>query len=140
MSDHLNKLMGLLDFCLIMPHGVQPMGRVRSKPKGKPQLTVLGDDLYASQGPKVFPSALLKKVFRSATHVQIVASGPEQHLYDAAVDRAMNTGPCVIIETQPEHEKEWLSKVQKHSDATIMVISPTVKPSWVDSAVRGLLQ
>lgn len=130
MITHLDQAMGRarsgrLGLSLVMPH----MQKVLTHPpKGKRRnhLTILGDDLYTSQGPKAFKRALLEKTLRSASHVMIVSGAPLPILYDGAVDAAMEFGPCVIIETQPLHEKEWLAEVQKQSRASIMVSSPTV--------------
>ncbi len=109
-------------------------GRYRALPEallGRPVVFVVADDYggeRGSIGPSGFDNKTLKRVLGGARAILLHAAAAEPWQYGAAAHAAMlSAGKAIIIETQPEHETEWLKVVSQHApDAAILVITPEI--------------
>lgn len=83
-------------------------------PTKRPAVVVVGDDLASAKGPAAFNRRSLRRYLSRCSAVCIVSSEAVPDAYAAiaaeAVDRRRDVA---IIETQPEHEAEWLALVRQ---------------------------
>jgi hypothetical protein len=101
--------------------------RLPRKPKLKPTIAMIGDDLHEALGPAAFHQPSLRRLLRAAAGVAVISSGPEAIVYRAAADRAVQLRRhVVIVETRIEQEIPWLAFVHKTAPKLPILLS-TVK-------------
>ena len=92
--------------------------KLRSIPKRYnecPHVFVIGDDLLDAKGPKAFHKKSLLRVFNGAGLIYLHCAKARPEHYEEAVVAAIKSGHSVIVESQPTHEKEWLSFILKYA-------------------------
>lgn len=77
-------------------------------PPSDPFIAVVGDDLFRSLGPDGFNDESIRKLLNAAGYIGIITCDPIIRVYAEAVTMAAKYRKnAVIIETQPEHGREW---------------------------------
>jgi hypothetical protein len=90
-------------------------------------VVIIGDDTDRSLGPDGFDKPSLRRLFRLATEVAVIASAPPADVYGAMCEIAMVMQRCVVIvETRPEQEIAWL-EFAKAANAELPILFATVK-------------
>ena len=107
---------------LIAPQGCEPFDLPRD-----PWIIILGDDLHLAWGPKAFDAKLLDAAIKSAGHFVIVSSGPDPFPYRIAATVAVrDRRNALLIETRPNQQEAWVSRIQeiRGADAPISLCVP----------------
>ena len=73
-----------------------------------PFIAVVGDDLFRSLGPDGFEEDSIRKLLAAAGYIGIITGHPILRVYaEAATIAAKQRKNAVIIETRPEHGRDW---------------------------------
>ncbi|MCJ2071412.1 hypothetical protein MKK75_21875 [Methylobacterium sp. J-030] len=102
----------------------QKVGRF-DLPKGRPLITVIGDDLHVAMGPAGFHRKSIRRVIAASRFVSIVAGEPMTIAYATPALGAAGLGlNGTIIETRPEFEMHWVDLVQREApNAQLIIVS-----------------
>lgn len=94
----------------------------------RPAIVVIGDDLHRSMGPGGFHAKSLERFLPRIGAAFIMAGEPVVSVYDDAAAYAVGRRRDVaVIETQPEHEAEWVRLIEALvPTAAVTLCSPTV--------------
>ena len=77
-------------------------------PSGYPFIAVVGDDQFRSLGPEGFEEDSIRKLLAAAGYIGIITGDPIFRVYaEAATMAAKYHKNAVIIETQPDHGRDW---------------------------------
>jgi hypothetical protein len=104
-------------------------------PPHKPTIVLIGDDMHEAKGPQAFHQYSLQSFVKRCAGAVIVACEPLPAAYGAAASRAAILRQNVtIVETRPEHVKDWKSALDAiNPDLSYLLC--LVKPA----AVEGVL-
>ncbi|MGH6898235.1 MAG: hypothetical protein ACREJ5_17080 [Geminicoccaceae bacterium] len=98
--------------------------RLPRKPRLKPTITTIGDDLAQALGPSAFHLPSLRRLFRAAVGVAVVSGAPEPLVYRTmAAQVALSRQHVVIVETRIEQEIPWLDLIQKTAPKLPILLS-----------------
>lgn len=77
-------------------------------PKGRPIITIIGDDLHVAMGPAGFHRKSVRRLLAASRFISIVAGEPKVLAYATPALGAAGMGfNGTIIETRPEFEMQW---------------------------------
>jgi len=84
------------------------------KNRGRPAITIIGDDLYEALGPEGFHMPSLRRVIRASQSFAVVSCAALEPVYDAMAFAASAARTNVlVVETRPEFEIQWVELVRK---------------------------
>lgn len=94
-------------------------------PKGRPLISIIGDDLHVAMGPAGFHRKSVRRLIAASRFVSIVAGEPKPLAYAtpalAAIGMRVNG---TIIETRPEFEMQWFGLVKAEApNAQLIIVS-----------------
>lgn len=86
-----------------------PRGRA-----ARPGIVLIGDDLYTSAGPDGFHFPSVRRAIRACSVFAVVSCEALPSIYAAVADTVAATR-CngMIVETQLQHELQWMELIQK---------------------------
>jgi hypothetical protein len=91
-------------------------------------VAIVGDDTDCSMGPDHFDAVFVRMLLEKAFGIAVISSAVIEDIYTLFAEVA---GLCrksmVIIETRPEHEMQWIARVNEIAPNTHLVVS-TPKP------------
>ena len=102
----------------------QKSGRFEA-PKGRPLISIIGDDLHVAMGPAGFHRKSVRRLIAASRFVSVVAGEPQVLAYAAPALAAVAMGVNgTIIETRPEFEMQWIGLVQAEApNAQLIIVS-----------------
>lgn len=97
---------------LFVPQGADPF-RI-PKRTDRPAIVLIGDDFETAQGPGAFHMPSVRRLVRGCDSFAVVSSAPAVELYATmAAAASMTRKSCMLIETRPEQEIQWVHLIQK---------------------------
>ena len=80
----------------------------------RPTIVPLGDDFETAQGPGAFHMPSVRRIIRAAAGFAVISSAPPVEVYAMmAANAAKTRKSCLLIETRPEQEIQWVHLIQK---------------------------
>ena len=93
-------------------------------PTKRPVVMVVGDDLHASKGPRAFHKRSLEAYLSRCMGAAIVSSEATVEAYAPLALQAIGLRhDVVIVETQPEHEDEWVALLERAAPLASVLLS-----------------
>jgi len=100
----------------------QKVGRFEL-PKGKPLISIIGDDLHVAMGPAGFHRKSVRRLLAASKFISIVAGEPKVLAYATPALGAIGMGVNgTIIETRPEFEMQWIGLAQAEAPKAQLII------------------
>ena len=93
----------------------------------RPILVIVGDDTDQSRGPAAFHEKSLRRFIRECKNVVLHCAEALPEHYAYAARSAVTERRCLVIESRPAHEVEWMAFVrQANPTAHVLLITPNV--------------
>ncbi len=91
-------------------------------------VAIVGDDIDCSMGPDHFDAVFMQTLLEKAFSIAVISSAVVEDVYTLFAEIAgLWRKSMVIIETRPEHEMQWIARVNEIAPNTHLVVS-TPKP------------
>jgi len=79
----------------------------------RPAVILIGDDFDRADGPSGFHLPSVRRAIRNFHAFAVVSSAPPAQVYTAvAATTAITRRNCMLVETRPEQEIQWINLVQ----------------------------
>ncbi|MCJ2065187.1 hypothetical protein MKK63_21075 [Methylobacterium sp. J-088] len=100
----------------------QQIGRFEI-PKGRPLVSIIGDDLDTAMGPAGFHRKSIRRLLAASRFISIVAAEPQVLAYATPALAAAGLGVNgTIIETRPEFELQWHALAKAEAPKAQMIL------------------
>lgn len=122
-------LQGHVRLLFIAPGQGFPLSTLDRVKDPRPLIVILGGDGLNAQGPDGFPRAV--RLLRWASRIMLHGTGGEPGHYQLAVQGALATGRCLLVESRGDHLPAWVelrAKVAPNTQTLILKTPPGAPP------------